>query len=97
MPELTYNIQHVGSDPHIVVNEDSRTPTLVRLTVYREKMRIDVRQIWSPQDTEDFVLTRRGAAIPIEDLDEVIEFLLAAREFIDKRGDTEIKEADNVK
>lgn len=85
MGELTYSIQHVGNDPHIVVNEDSRTPTLVRLTVYREKMRIDVRQIWSPKDSEDFVLTKKGAIIPIEDLDEVIEFLLSAREFAKNR------------
>ena len=82
MTELTYDIQHVGNDPHIVVNEDARTPTLVRLTVYRDKERVDVRQIWSPNSNTDFVLTKKGAAIPIEDLDEVIEFLLSVREFI---------------
>ena len=88
MTELTYDIQHVGKDPHIVVNEDSRNPTLVRLTMYREQIRIDVRQIWSPDGNENFVMTKKGAAFPIEDLDEVIEFLLSAKAFVEsQRGE----------
>ena len=78
-----YKIAKIKKDPHIVVNEDARTPTLVRLTEYRGQLKIDVRQIWSPDDDENFVFTKKGAAFPVEDLDEVIEFLLSAREWLE--------------
>jgi len=78
-----YKIAKIEKDPHIVVNEDAKLPTLVRLTEYRGELRVDVRLIWSPKDDENFVLTKKGAAFPVEDLDEVIEFLLSAREFIE--------------
>lgn len=70
------SIKNIGKDPHIVVNEDAKLPTLVRLTEYRGELRVDVRLIWSPGDDENFVFTKKGAAFPIEDLREVIEFLL---------------------
>ena len=79
------SIKNIGKDPHIIVNEDAKLPTLVRLTEYRGEMRIDVRLIWSPDDDEQFVFTKKGAAFPVEDLDEVIEFLLSAREFVENK------------
>jgi hypothetical protein len=78
-----YEIAKIKNDPHIVVNEDARTPTVVRLTEYRGTLKVDLRQIWSPDDDENFVFTKKGAAFPVEDLDEVIEFLLSAREFVE--------------
>jgi len=77
---MKWNIEHVGDDSYIVVNQDAKLPTLIRLSEYRGQTRVDARQIWSPNDNEQFVLTKKGAAFPIEDLDEVIEFLLALRE-----------------
>lgn len=79
-------IKNVGNDPHVVVNEDAKLPTLVRLTEYRGEIRIDVRLIWSPNDNEHFVFTKKGAAFPVADLDEVVEFLLSAREFVKEKG-----------
>lgn len=78
-----YKIAKIKNDPHVVVNEDAKLPTLVRLTEYRGELRIDVRLIWSPDDNENFVFTKKGAAFPVGDLDEVIEFMLSAREFVE--------------
>ena len=80
-------IEKIGNDPHIIVNKDSRNPTLVRLTKYREELRIDVRQVWPPDGDENYLMTRKGAAFPVEDLDEVIEFLLSVREFVEVRSE----------
>lgn len=86
-----YKIAKIKNDPHVVVNEDAKLPTLVRLTEYRGELRVDVRLIWSPDDDENFVFTKKGAAFPVEDLDEVIEFLLSAREFVDAK---EVKDGE---
>lgn len=80
-------IEKIGNDPHIVVNEDAKLPTLVRLTEYLGELRIDVRLIWSPKDDGNYVFTKKGAAFPVEDLDEVIEFLLSAKAFLESKGD----------
>lgn len=80
-----YKIAKIKKDPYIVVNEDAKLPTLVRLTEYRGGLRVDVRLIWSPDDDEHFVFTKKGAAFPVADLDEVIEFLLDARAFIESK------------
>jgi hypothetical protein len=80
-----YKIAKIENDPHVVVNEDARTPTLVRLTEYRGVLKIDFRQIWSPDDNEHFVFTKKGAGFPVEDLREVIEFLLDAQDFLKGR------------
>lgn len=82
MPD-EYKIAKIEKDPHIVVNEDAKLPTLVRLTEYRGELRVDVRLIWSPKDDENFVFTKKGAAFPVGDLDEVIEFLLSTRDWLD--------------
>ena len=82
-----YKIAKIKNDPHIVVNEDAKLPTLVRLTEYRGELRLDVRLIWSPKDDENFVFTKKGAAFPVEDLDEVIEFLLSTRAFLGAKGE----------
>lgn len=82
-----YKVKGIKKDPHIVVNEDAKLPTLVRLTEYRGELRVDVRLIWSPDDDENFVFTKKGAAFPVEDLDEVIEFLLSAREWLEGKED----------
>lgn len=83
---MQYKIAKIKNDPHIVVNEDAKLPTLVRLTEYRGEVRVDVRLIWSPEDDENYVFTKKGAAFPVVDLDEVVEFLLSAREFVKERG-----------
>ena len=81
-----YKIAKIKNDPHIVVNEDAKLPTLIRLTEYREELRVDVRLIWSPEGNESFVFTKKGAAFPVGDLDEVVEFLLSVREFLEDGG-----------
>ena len=85
--EAKWIITNVGSDSHIVVNQDTRAPVLVRLTKWKGNLRVDIRQIWSPDDNEHFQMTKKGAAIPLADLDEVIEFLLAAKAFVEGRED----------
>ena len=82
MTDGKWKVNNVGSDPYIIVNQDARTPVMVRLTEWKGHLRVDVRQIWSPEDNENFQMTRKGAAIPIEDLDEVIEFMLSAQAFV---------------
>lgn len=80
-------IAKIKNDPHIIVNEDAKLPTCVRLTEYQGELRIDVRLIWSPNGDENFALTKKGAGFPVEDLDEVIEFLLSARAFVEGKED----------
>jgi hypothetical protein len=78
-----YKIAKIKNDPYVVVNENARTPTCVRLTEYRGELKVDFRQIWSPDDNENFVFTKKGAAFPVADLDEVLEFLLSAKAFVE--------------
>jgi hypothetical protein len=91
MADDKWIVNNVGSDPFIVVNQDARTPVMVRLTEWHDHLRVDVRQIWSPKDNEHFQMTKKGAAIPIEDIDAVIEFLLSAKAFVEGREDDDGK------
>ena len=68
-------------EPAAVYNVEGQV-VFVSVSQWRGSMSVDFRQVWNPPNEagDVFVRTKKGARIPIEELDGLIEFLLACKE-----------------
>jgi hypothetical protein len=82
MPKVT--VTDSDAAPSRVVNEDSQSPVKIQMSDWRGELRIDIRHHFTPRNAPHKLLpTKKGASIPVEYLDDVIETLLTFKEMLD--------------
>ena len=72
------------TNPHLIgsIPRSDREEIRVCLTEYRGKKKLDIRSWFCPDGKEEMVATKRGVAIPYEDLEQFSALLDEAREAI---------------
>jgi len=76
------NLHLIGSIPR-----SDREEIRVCLTEYRDKKKLDIRIWFRPEGQEEMVATKRGVAIPYEDLEQSHALFNKAQEAINAESE----------